>query len=72
MINADISIIQVEENPINNFCASGHNAKEFWDPENKDPSKRMKFFRFIGGGINGIFCEECLSIANSIARKKKI
>jgi hypothetical protein len=65
----DLTMNQVE-NPINNYCDSGHIAAEkvrISDSEIID----MRFFQVSGNGINKIVCEHCLIVANYKAQQIK-
>ena len=66
----DLNIIQSES--IGGWCASGHTASEFFKLNKNDPDNTpTRFFKVIGNGINGIYCEPCLILSHQIAKNKK-
>lgn len=56
--------------PPNLYCRSGHNAPElFRRGGTKAPEEPTKFFQVSSDGhpaVNGVYCEPCLIIANSM------
>jgi hypothetical protein len=71
MLDADVVIREVEA-PINNWCSSGHCApKEFKRYGSKGVSEKTKFFHVCGNGINSIYCEPCLIVANYVGKNKR-
>jgi hypothetical protein len=70
-LKVDITVKEIT-NHSNRECCSGHIAPEFFKREGPDgPEEPTRFFHVIGNGINGIYCEPCLIIANYLARQKK-
>jgi len=70
-LDADLTFEEVDK-PLNEWCASGHKAPEFFSPAGPDsPSGPTRFFRVKHKDISGIYCEPCLIVANHIARCKK-
>jgi len=68
----DLSMKQVETPP-ERWCSSGHIAPELFKLYGADGIEApTRFFLIVGNGINGIFCEPCLCVANAMARKKKV
>jgi len=68
MNKPDLNIVQTEE-PFDRKCSSGHFPPEtFVLDGNVIP---MRFFIFTGHGISGIFCEQCLTMANQMAEEIK-
>lgn len=71
MFEADIVIKEVEP-PINNWCASGHCAPALFKRKGPNSnSEKMRFFNFSGKGINAIYCEACLIVAQFMAKNKR-
>lgn len=71
MLNADLEQEEVEA-PLNNWCASGHQAPKYFRREGPGtPELTTRFFFVKGHNICGIYCEPCLAIANHIAKLKK-
>lgn len=71
MLDADIVIKEVPA-PFNNWCSSGHVCAEFFKRSGpKSSPEKTRFFHFCGQGINNIYCEPCLIIAQFLAKKKK-
>jgi hypothetical protein len=71
MDKPDLSIIQVED-PLNRWCSSGHTAPETFKLAGADGAEEpTRFFRIVGNGVNGIYCEPCLCIANHIGAIKR-
>lgn len=67
----DLTIKQVETPP-SRWCCSGHFAPETFKLYGNDgPEAPTRFFYITGHGINGIYCEPCLCIANYISQQKK-
>jgi hypothetical protein len=63
----DLTIVQTEE-PAGRWCSSGHFPPDTFILDGETIS--MRFFNIQGKGIDGIFCELCLSIANKFKKKK--
>ncbi len=71
MFDADLEQIEVEP-PLENWCASGHQAPATFRREGPGtPDLPTRFFLVKGHNVHGIYCEPCLAIANHIARLKK-
>ena len=67
----DLSIKEIPA-PITKYCCSGHMVPEMFRREGPDsPEEPTKFFQVTGKGINGIYCEPCLIVANYISQQKK-
>lgn len=71
ILDADIIFEQIDE-PINRFCASGHEAPElFRNAGPESPATPTRFFMVKHRDMQGIYCEPCLIVANYIAGLKK-
>lgn len=70
MDKPDLTYKQVEM-PSNRWCASGHIAPEEFKTEENGEPKPTRFFHVIGNGINNIYCEPCLIVANYLSRQNK-
>lgn len=70
-MKADITFEQVSA-PANEWCASGHHAHGTFkrNGPNSEPES-IRFFRVKGQGINAIYCEPCLCIANYVGSIKR-
>lgn len=69
----DLTIKQVEHP--SRICASGHIPPENFKIQEEGPEEPTRFFLITGQGINGVYCEICLCIANygaRLARKNKV
>jgi hypothetical protein len=64
--------------PPTRWCSSGHHVPA---PDEPNGSWRregagsvlepIRFFEASGEGLDGVYCEPCLCIANALAREKK-
>lgn len=71
MNTPDLSIKQVE-NPVNNWCDSGHKAPALFRRSGPNSDlEPIKFFQIVNKNINQIVCEPCLIVANHLAKLKK-
>jgi hypothetical protein len=71
VVKADLTIQQVED-PVNRWCSSGHIAPITFKLDGSNGKEEpTRFFHIIGKGINGIYCEPCLCIANWAANQQK-
>jgi hypothetical protein len=71
MLQVDLEQEQVEA-PLGNWCASGHQAPSVFRRLGPNSmAEPTRFFLIKGHGINGIYCEPCLAIANHMAKLKK-
>jgi hypothetical protein len=64
MFDVSLTISQLTTPPANNWCKSGHTAKQ-----------DERFFHVSGRNLEtgrwGAYCETCLTVANKLAEKKK-
>lgn len=68
---ADLTQREVEP-PFNKWCACGHVAPEMFRRSGPgSPEEPIRFFQVSGQGLNGIYCEPCLIIANFMSQKEK-
>lgn len=68
---ADLVQREVDK-PINGWCASGHCAPEMFKRQGADsPPEPTRFFLVKGHGIDAIYCEPCLIVANYIKMQQK-
>ena len=69
----DADLIQEEVDPPHEYwCASGHQAPLMFRREGPDkPAEPTKFFSVRGKGINGVYCELCLIVANHMSKLQK-
>lgn len=65
----DLTFKQVENS--SRYCSSGHIAPETFKNQDSGLEEQTRFFHVIGLGLNGIYCEPCLCIANYIAKQKR-
>ncbi len=71
MMEADLVQRQVDP-PINRWCACGHCAPETFRRDGADsPAEPTRFFAVSGHGIEAIYCEPCLILANYITAQKR-
>jgi len=70
-INADLTI-QLVNAPETRWCCSGHKATLKFKKDNYSEEQDNRFFSISGNGINGIYCEFCLTIASMLAKQNKI
>ncbi len=65
-------LIQREvEAPFNKWCACGHVAPTLFKRNGPDsPEEPTRFFLVSGQGINNIYCEICLIVANFMSKNK--
>jgi hypothetical protein len=68
MKKPDLTIKQVEE-PAGRWCSSGHIPTDTFGIDGVDAPTR--FFNIKGNGVDGVFCEICLTAANYIANQQK-
>ena len=74
MIPGDIQFSAKEvPAPSQGWCHSGHFAPEDFAREGAGtPKLPMRFFSVGATGVNGVYCEACLIVANAIARQAKL
>lgn len=64
----DLIYDEVIEHPTR-WCSCGHLASELFKRDGVNATK-TRFFHVQGLGIDGIYCEPCLIVANYVAKKK--
>lgn len=75
-LKADLTLKEVAR-PASGRCASGHGVPPPSDPLGRFPRNDgdeptpIRFFRVVGHGQDGVFCEPCLIVANHLAQRKK-
>ena len=71
-LKADITIKEIN-NPIGNWCDSGHTAPKLFKRNGPNSDlEPTKFFEIIkNDGTSQTFCEPCLIIANHMATIKR-
>jgi DNA modification methylase len=70
-LQSDITYKQVDAPP-NRYCYCGHFASLKFKKDNYSEEQDNRFFSISGNGINGIYCEFCLTIASMLAKQNKI
>ena len=66
MLAADLTQKEVDAPP-DRYCSSGHNLGVLAAYRNKP----VRFFQVSGKGVDGVYCEPCLVLANYVARRKR-
>jgi hypothetical protein len=67
---ADLNQEQVDQPTC--WCDTGHCARGMWKRGGPDAElEPIRFFRVSGLGINGIYCEPCLTIVHWMVRERK-
>jgi hypothetical protein len=68
---ADLTEREVDA-PFNSWCSTGHVAPETFKRNGPNtPEEPTRFFQVSGNGVNGIYCELCLIIANWASYQQK-
>ena len=69
--NVELTVKEITQ-PLTKWCSSGHFAPDMFKRKGPDyPEEPTKFFQITGKGIDGIYCELCLIIANYVAQQNK-
>lgn len=71
ILDADLTQREVDM-PHDRWCASGHCAPILFRRSGPGSLEEpIKFFRVIGHGTDGIYCEPCLIVAHWMATQQK-
>jgi hypothetical protein len=67
-------VFRAVDAPLTGWCSSGHRVdpKGLWSREGPGGlMEPIRFFQASGKGLDGIYCEPCLVVANALARENK-
>ena len=71
-------VFRAVDAPLTGWCSSGHRVpppsdpKGLWSREGPGgPMEPIRFFQASGKGLDGIYCEPCLVVANALAQENK-
>lgn len=67
-----MELLPPEEEPAGRWCASGHVAPPFFRRDGAaSAAEPTRFLRVTGQGLNGVYCEPCVVVANGMKRARQ-